>query len=216
MDQVTVLKPTNVHPMANDYLAPMIGRNSIAAANGPLWKKTHNSMSPAFSWGHVRNLTGLIAEECEKFRSALNELSPTGKVFSMEDLGGRLVFDVIGRVVFNVSLNAQMEGSPYLNDLREMIALAEAQSSFSPLIKARAWWRRKFVLGRLHPSIREKILERLELLREEKIVPNRKDPYSVLDLMLREQLQQDKDQGKFTDDLSTEYITLMMTKYVLI
>jgi cytochrome P450 len=213
MDQVTVIKPTSVHPMADDFLAPMIGRNGIATANGPLWKKSHNAMAPAFSWGHIRSLTGLIVEECQLFRSSLDKLAGSGEVFSMEDLGSKLVFDVIARIVFNFRLNAQTEGSAYLDDLKEMIVLSEAQLSFNPLVKIRAWLRRKVLLGRLHPSITEKIKERLNLLREEKIVPSRKDPYSILDLMLREQLQEDKEQGKTSGDLSPEYLELMITKY---
>ncbi|KAG0646995.1 Cytochrome P450 monooxygenase aflN [Hyphodiscus hymeniophilus] len=213
MDQVTLIKPTNVHPMADDFLAPMVGRNGIATSNGAVWKKTHNAMAPAFSWGHIRSLTGLIVEECEHFRSSLDKLAMSGKTFSMEALGTRLVFDVIARVVFNLSLNAQTKGSTYLDDLMEMIALSEAQLSFNPVVKMRAWLRRKHVLGRLHPSITEKIMERFNLLREEKIVPSRKDPYSILDLMLREQLQEVQGEGNAAQDLSPEYLELMITKW---
>src|SRR2546423_8428543 len=58
MNQVTVTKPLPQHPMANEFLSPVVGENVIAAVNGPAWKKVHNAMAPAFSMTNVRNLTG--------------------------------------------------------------------------------------------------------------------------------------------------------------
>lgn len=71
------------------------------------------------------------------------------------------------------------------------------------------------MLNRLHPSIINKIYERLELLVREKIVPSRKDPESILDLMLRDYLQEREAKGMTRADaakLSADEEGLLLTK----
>ena len=132
----------------------------------------------------------------------------------MDQTGSKLIFDAIARIVFNFSLHAQTKGSLYLDDLRELIRLAEAQFSWSPVIKVKAFFRRRVILKRLHGSIISKIKERLTLLRREKIVPSRKNPLSILDLMLRDQVKEDgvKQEGTKVDDLPQEDLDLLVTK----
>ncbi|KAJ5604924.1 cytochrome P450 [Penicillium lagena] len=197
LDQVTVVKPLPQHQMSEDFLAPITGRNVIAATNGPVWKKLHNAMLPAFSWSHIRSVTGVVVDECMLFREALDKLAASGEAFSMEEMGAKLIFDVIARIVFNTSLHAQTTGSAYLDDLRELIRLAEGQSditlAFNPIARVKSWWKMRQVNGRLNTSIKGKIQERLHLLRTSGIVPSRKDPTSILDLMLRERVQDGQD-----------------------
>jgi cytochrome P450 len=63
MGYVHVKLPQAQHPFLNDFLAPIVGRDVILAANGSTWKKLHNSMVPAFSPSHIRNLTSVIVDE---------------------------------------------------------------------------------------------------------------------------------------------------------
>ncbi len=217
MNQVTVVKSLPMHTMADDFLAPIIGRNVIATANGAVWKKMHNAMAPAFSWSHIRSLTGVIADETMLFRDTLDRLVQTGEVFSMEDTSAKLIFDIIARIVFNFSLHAQTKRSSYFNDLRDMIHLTEAQLSWNPFVKIETLFKRRIILRRLHASIVGKIKERLGLLKRENIIPSRKDPFSILDLMLREHLQEDGPEmkGKGAEDLAPEYLEMLVTKYVI-
>lgn len=211
-EQVTVAHPLRQHKMVDEFLAPILGHDVIAAANGATWKKLHNAMSPAFSWSHIRNLTGVIAEEGMHFRDTLNELARVEGVFSMEETAMKLIFDVITRIVFNFSLNAQTKGSSTLDDLREMVHLAENQLSFNPFVHLVTFFKRRSVLGRLHPSILQKIRERLALLRSGNIVPSRRDPESILDLMLRDHVKDDVNmKGAGISDLPPEYTEILLT-----
>ena len=212
LNQIQITKPLPMHSMSDDFLAPIVGRGNIASSNGYVWKKTHNAMAPAFSTSHVRNFTGVMVEESLRFRETLSKFSDSKEIFSLENKVAELVFDVIARLVFNFSLNAQTQGSENLNDLREMVKLAEAQLSWSPVVRVKAWFRRRVVLGRLHPSIEAKVRERYAVLKEGNIVPSRKDPFSILDLMLREQVQLDGKEGLGKDILTPEYMRLMITK----
>ena len=174
-------------------MAPVVGKGVIITSNGALWKRLHNMMMPAFSWKHIRDMTGIMIEECDLFREALEEKAGTGAPFSMMDLGGKLVFDIIARAVFNARLHAQTGGSRYLEDLRMMIHLASGQLTspavaYNPIRRIKVWARRRQILKTLNTSMRATVKERLVLLRGQKRVPSRQDPSSVLDLMLREHL----------------------------
>jgi cytochrome P450 len=191
MDQTVVNRSLNQHPMADQFIAPIVGRDVIATANGEVWKKAHRAMAPAFSWSHIRNLTSVMIDECLHFRNTLDRLADTGEVFSMEKESAKVIFDVITRVVFNFSLNSQTSDSAVLDDLHSMIKFAEAQLSFNPFTRVTAFFKRQIVLRRINSLVISKINERLDLLRRENIIPSRKDPFSILDLMLREQVQGD-------------------------
>jgi cytochrome P450 len=219
LEQVTVLKPLPQHQLSDDFLAPITGRNTIATANGHVWKELHKAMLPAFSWSHIRSLTSVVVDECMLFRQALDKRAITGEAFSMEGLGSKLTFDVIARVVFNMRLHAQTTGSFYLEDLREMIRLADGQTdisiAFNPIAQIKLWWKRSRVLGRLHPAIQDKIGERFKLLGRDGIIPPKKDPASILDLMLRGKVQvglENDGHSKMSKSLSTEDEKMLVTK----
>ncbi|OAQ73048.1 cytochrome P450 [Pochonia chlamydosporia 170] len=215
LEQVTVAKPLPQHQLSDDFLAPITGRNTIATANGAIWKDLHRAMVPAFSWSHIRSLTGVVVQECQLFREALDNLSNTGEVFSMEELGSKLTFDVIARVVFNVRLYAQTTGSVWLRDLREMIRLADGATDisvqFNPVARVRLWWKRRQVLGRLDPSIRAQVRERFALLKSEGVVPRKNDPDSILDLMLREKVASGLGLALHKSELSAEDEAMLVT-----
>lgn len=216
LDEVCVAHPLRQHRLAELASAAIIGPNSIVTANGAIWKKLHHAMAPAFSWSHIRNLTGMIIDECELFRQTLAAHAAKGKAFSMEEAAGKLIFDVVARAVFDFSLNAQTTGSVYLDDLKEMIKLAEGQFQdpaviYNPLVRYRVWKRRRQILGRLHPSMVGKIYQRLERLRSQKTVPSRKDPHCVLDLMLTEHVLNSDGKVK-TGPIPPSDIGLLLTK----
>ncbi|KAF2228137.1 cytochrome P450 [Elsinoe ampelina] len=192
MNRVDINLSLPMHKMGNDFLSPIIGPDAIAVANGPAWKNSHNAMAPAFSLHHIRNMSTVVAEETEIFRSTLDKLAESGETFSMEQTATKLVFDVISRLTFNYSLNAQTTGSQSLTDLRDMIHFAAQQLSWDPRVKISSWWKRRPVLKRINTTIQQKIDERRDLLTREKVAVDKKNPYSILDLMLREYVKVDE------------------------
>lgn len=99
MDQVHVKRAFPQHKLSDDFMAPIIGRNSIATSNGKTWKMLHNAMAPALAHSHVKNLITIITEEVLTFRERLDKLAKSGEVFSMEQYGAELIFDVIARII---------------------------------------------------------------------------------------------------------------------
>ena len=185
-DEITVNRSPIQHEMSKNFIDTVLGEGVIAVVNGPVWKKLHNIMAPAFSWSHIRNMTGVIQEETLRFRSTLEQFAKSGESFSFEDEAAKLIFDVISRVVFNFSMGAQQHGSQTLDDLKQLMKLAESQMGFNPFLKTRAAFKRRAIHKRLDAEIISKIDQRLALLKKEKLVPSRKEPLSILDLMLRE------------------------------
>lgn len=221
LEEVTTVKPLyNMHPMADEFMSPIVGKGLIATSNGPIWKGLHKAMTPAFSWGHIRSLTDLIVDECTVFQTNLNKLAATGAVFSMEDLSAKLIFDVITRVVFGFALGAQTTDSQQLRDLHELVDLAEGQANiaikYNPAEQMRRWWRKRQLFARLHPFLVSQIKERFNLLIREEMVPSRKNPYSMLDLMLRDHVQTEGGGAKKMSQatLSEESIQILLTKSV--
>lgn len=221
LDQVAVTKPLRQHAMSSEFLAPMIGDNIVAAVNGPVWKRLHSALSPAFSWSHIRTLTGLMVDQSVIFRGTLDKLAATNEVFSMEEVSMKLIFDVIALLVFNFPLHAQTKGSSYLDDLRQMIALAEGELDlavrFNPVTRVKRFFQRRKILSRLHPPIEAKIEERFNLLLRQETLPSRKDPTSILDLMLREMVLSEKEKGQKTGSahVPPADMKLLRDKYAL-
>lgn len=222
-DQVAITKRLPRHRMTDEYISPVVGLNFIATSNGAMWKQLHTAMSPAFSWSHIRNLTDVIADECVLYCKTLDRCAESGEVFSMEQVGAKLIFDIIGRIIFNIRLHAQTTGTPYLNDLRELIAIADAQTNIAaalnPVSRVKMWMRKNRVLKRMNPSIMQTIEQRLAVLQGENAVPSRKDPNSILDLMLREFMFAGQDSGTLENKrakLPKQKAELLITKEVLV
>ncbi|KAG4221921.1 hypothetical protein PC116_g29603 [Phytophthora cactorum] len=213
MDAVQVTRVYNQHQLAQDVLTSVLGENIVAAANGPVWKKLHNAMAPAFLPSHVRTLAGLVADETMIFRETLKKLASSRQVFSAEHELSKLIFDIIGRVVFNFPLHAQTKGSSYHEDLKQTIQLLNQQISRNPLVKLQVALKKWSVRKRVDASVAAKIQERLAALRNENIVPSRKDPFSILDLMLRETVLRDgTKKGSEAVELPEGELELLVTK----
>ncbi|KAI8964798.1 cytochrome P450 [Daldinia sp. FL1419] len=212
MDAVQVTRVYNQHRMGQEMVSDLIGENVIATVNGPVWKKLHNAMAPAFLPSHVKTLTGLMADETMIFRDTLRKFASSCQPFSMEHVLSKLTFDIVGRVVFNFSPNAQTQGSPQQDDLIQISRLIGQQLSMNPFVKLQVALRKWSVRKRMNASVAAKIQERLAALRSENIVPSRKDPLSVLDLMLRETvLQNGTRQGSKALELPEGELELLVT-----
>ncbi|KAI1773588.1 cytochrome P450 [Hypoxylon cercidicola] len=207
MDQMIML---NQHQMFDDKLSPLIGSNVVATANGAVWKKLHNSMAPAFALSHVRTQVGLLTDQTLLLRDTFKRLAKSESPISLEHELSKLTFDIVGRIIFNFPLHAQTKGSPYLEDLQMISKLVVDSMSMNPLVKLQVALKKNAIRKRIDASISAKINERLIALRDQNVVPSRKEPYSILDLMLRDKIIESQ---KSTSSIgfSQEEMTLLVT-----
>ncbi|UNI18407.1 hypothetical protein JDV02_004678 [Purpureocillium takamizusanense] len=205
--QVTAIRTYPMHPEVNRYLAPMVGDNVIAATNGPLWKKLHHMMAPAFTSRYVKTLLGTIADEVMLFHERLRQLSDAGHVFSMEEELSKLSFDVIGGIVFGVSFNAQQSGSLILDDLRAVLGLSQVvRETWNPATKLQAWWARRQAIRRSDDFLQNRLVERYRVMLEEKDLPTRQNARSILDRVLLERIENSN--GTAEETLDGTFLTL--------
>ncbi|KAI2616233.1 cytochrome P450 [Hypoxylon sp. NC1633] len=185
MDSVQVTRVYNIHRIAQELMESSVGADVIAVTNGPLWKKLHNAMAPAFL---------------------------PGQIFSMEHEVSKPVFDMVGRVVLNFPLHAQTQSSDYYEDLKQTIELVNKQLSMNPFTKLLVALKKIPIRKRLDASISVRIRERFAALQNENIVPSRKDPLSILELMLRETvLQQGTGKGAKAAEIPEDELKLLVT-----
>ncbi|KAH8673794.1 cytochrome P450 [Xylariales sp. PMI_506] len=217
MDQVQVRRSFDQHRIANDFLEPFVGPNVIAVANGQVWKQLHRAMAPSFTVSHIRTLTGLMVDESVTFHNTLKRLSAKKQVFSMDGELTKYLIDVVGQVIFNFPLHAQTQGSQYLDDMKTIMRLVNTSvGTLNPLVKLQVFLEKGAVVKRLDQLIREKIYERLDKLRSEKVVPSRREFLSIVDLMLRETLLRDDLGGSTTyAELPPSDLKLLTTKPLL-
>ncbi|KAI1768947.1 cytochrome P450 [Hypoxylon sp. FL1150] len=191
----------NQHRMFDDTLSPLIGSNVVATANGPVWKKLHNWMAPAFALSHVRTQVGLLTDQTLLLRDTFKKLAKSKSVISLEGELSKLTFDIVGRIIFNFPLYAQTKGN--LDDLKMISNLVVEAMSMNPIVKLKLALKKNAIRKRVDASITDKINERLVALRDQNVVPSRKEPYSVLDLMLRDKIiesQKSKENTEFSQD----------------
>lgn len=83
--------------------------------------------------------------------------------------------------------------------------------SMNPVVKLKLALKKNAIRKRVDASITSKINERLVALRDTNVVPSRKEPYSVLDLMLRDKIIESK-KSTSSNEFSQEEMTLLVTK----
>jgi cytochrome P450 len=214
MNYISVTKSLPMHPMSEDFMTPIVGPHNIASTNGPVWKKLHNILAPAFSWSHIRNLSSVVLDETTTFRSSLDSLAESGNTFSMHETASHFIFDIIARVVYNFSLNAQRSGSQDLDDLKSLVHISQVQMGWNPIEKIKTMFLKKSLFRRIDKSVETMVKQRLEALSNDQIVPSKKNPNSILDLMLREHLEQNTShtKGVKVTELPQEDMKLFTTK----
>ncbi|KAF2090002.1 cytochrome P450 52A11 [Saccharata proteae CBS 121410] len=160
---------------------PLIGKFSIISAQGEDWKALRKRYNPGFSPTHLITLLPRILEKTVLFIDRLNEFARIGEEFELERLCVDLTFDIIGAVVLDVDLGAQLSRVQQSSLVRSYRGLAEtyydatgrASVTFNPLTYYHRWRLSRASDVAIKAVIREKFNE----LRDSGAQPER-DPKS--------------------------------------
>jgi cytochrome P450 len=208
--QISTVRPYPVNPYVRDLLTPIIGRNIIPTANGSLWKKLHHILGPAFVPRYIKTLLGLIADETIIFHERLRVLADM-ETFSMEEELSKVLFDIIGNIVFGFPLNAQKSGSPILTDLKYLLASFQITfRNLNPITRFRVGLKQKAATKRINAFIGNKAKERFAIMKDEKEPPTRRNASSILDRVLSERVEDST--GGRNHELDAEYLQLVVDK----
>lgn len=173
----------------------------------------HSIVSPAFAPANGKNMAGMVADEVMHFQDALTKCAESGEAFSMYEMASRLLFDVTSRTMFSYSLNAQTSGNQYLRDFKEVMRLVLIErETWNPVRRFWAIWKRKGIKRAMDTYIEERIRERFKALQEEDINVTKKQGLSILDLILRDRLEEAREMSrKSSKALDRDFMKLAVT-----
>lgn len=143
-----------------------------------------------FTASHIKPLVGTIAEQALIFHERLKALAESGEPFSLEEETSKAIFDVVGKIVFGFSLEAQQGGSPLLTDLRESISPATVLlAGWHPKNRFLAWRKLRGVKQRVHNTLAAEMNERFRIMKDEKELPARRQAKSIMDRIVLDRIQ---------------------------
>ncbi|KAK2730739.1 cytochrome p450 [Colletotrichum kahawae] len=174
------------------FMGPVLGEDNIVSVNGEMWKAGKRMMGSGFSQGYVKPMLSMFSEHVLVFHDKLRKRAEEKgeEEFELEAEAAKAIFDVIGSIVFGMSLDAQGKGSVLLEDLRALIQyLNFVITSWNPVRKAVEWWRIRGVKRRSDEVIRKAVLERWEVMRDEGEVPSRRLAKSIMDRVIADWIQ---------------------------
>ncbi|KAK3995526.1 cytochrome P450 [Cladorrhinum sp. PSN332] len=208
--EITVVRSYPAHSFTDYYLTVFFGPNVITALNGAAWKNMHHMIGPSFAPMAVKGQVDTIIEHIDTYHEKLRALAATGEEFSMSDLTGAAIFDVVSSIIFGFSLFAQQQGSEFLQDFKLIFNLAHPFTmTLNPFKKLNLWWRMRAAKKRSDKLIYDKIQERhAALFGEEKFLQEEKR--AKLCIMDRMIVQRIEELGpKVRDGLDPEYVKLV-------
>jgi cytochrome P450 len=179
------------HELQAAYLDPIIGKGNMIASNGPRWKRLHDMVAPAFSTARAFRMTSLIAAEVKIFHDILDDRALAARPMRMEDMISALAFDIIFKIVFGSPANSQTEHCADLWSLNTIIKREFAiRNTWSPFTKRQLKRDKNDAIRSLDESILSKLRVRFDKVKLDNIELSRKHGLSIIDLILREKLQE--------------------------
>ncbi|VUC32684.1 unnamed protein product [Clonostachys rosea] len=212
--QILTVNPFPKHPQIEVFLQPFTGKGSIAASNGDRWKYNHRMVGGGFTASHIKSMINMISEEGFTFHNRFKEMAERGDAIALEEETSKAIFDVVGKIVFGFSLEAQKTGSPLLEDLRATIDPATAVlSSFSPMARYKSWRKLRDIRKRVHDSLSAEIRKRGAIMKDEKELPSRRKAKSIMDRIILDRMQDEPNaplNQEFLDDVITNLKALLL------
>lgn len=218
---MTVQRNHEKHPEEQKAVDPMIGKGNIVTSEGPRWKKMHKMLAPAFAITHVTNMRPMVSGAVMEFRAILNKLAESGEDFEFEKYMERLTLDVIGTATFGHSLGAQAmgHGSSVMRHWEDMTRAHMQVREAWAIDFVRSYFairRREAAKCKLDAVLTELVQKRFDNIRENDVSLEKRKGSIIIDLILREYLQEmpEKRQkgldAEFLEDILTQVRTLVV------
>ena len=109
------------HSRIKKFTNYITGSKSLFTLDGTDWRAIRSMFNPAFGLGHLTSLASLIVEDCQIFCERLEDHAEQETTCLMEELGSRLTFDIIAKVVLGLNLNCQIAENQVYDLFRALI-----------------------------------------------------------------------------------------------
>ncbi|KAK8168539.1 cytochrome P450 [Phyllosticta citrichinensis] len=130
-------------PLITHMLDGLVGKNSLVAMNGLLWKTWRTMLNPGFSLTNLMTLVPEIVDRSIDFCDVLQEHARAGDLFRMEEIATRLTIDIIGKIVLDVNLDSQHGDNELLAAFRSQVWLCGDDQSRGLFDRYNPWTMRK-------------------------------------------------------------------------
>jgi cytochrome P450 len=190
---LTVTRNHEKHKEEKGAIDPMIGSGNIVTTEGARWKMLHKMLAPAFSIMHVTNQRPMIAEAVMEFRAILKKFAESGETFELEKCAEQMTLDVIGQATFGHSLGAQAGKSEVMQHWEDMIrAHMHLRESWKVdfVRNYLAHRRREAAKKKLDDALTELVEKRFADVVENDVNLEKRKDSIIIDLILREYLQE--------------------------
>ncbi|KAK7521737.1 cytochrome P450 [Phyllosticta citriasiana] len=130
-------------PLITHMLDGLVGKNSLVAMNGPLWKTWRTMLNPGFSLTNLMTLVPEIVDRSIDFCDVLQDHARAGDLFRMEEIATRLTIDIIGKIVLDVNLDSQHGENELLTAFRSQVRLCGDDQSRGLFDRFNPWTMRQ-------------------------------------------------------------------------
>ncbi|KAL2786617.1 putative cytochrome P450 oxidoreductase [Aspergillus keveii] len=139
--------------------------------NGEPWRDTRKMFNTAFAPNHLMTFIPAILEKIDTFLGVLDGHARSGDEFELGKRCTLLTFDVIGRVILNIDLQTQKEGSEQhevVQCFMELLANLPTFPQIQWLLNPRKYRRRMQLTRTIEGSLESIIQEKFENLHGDK------------------------------------------------
>ncbi|KAL8702593.1 MAG: hypothetical protein Q9201_004225 [Fulgogasparrea decipioides] len=156
--QVTIQHSLQKHPSIQDYINPLVGKSNLVSLEGREWRMWRSIFNPGFSSGHLMSLVGCVVSDTVLFTKILSEYAASGTIFQLEDAATRLMVDIIGNVVLDMSLQAQTSENTLMKAFRDQLKWMPKSNDINLF---RRYNPLKPIMHRINARIMNKYLDKL-------------------------------------------------------
>ena len=120
------------HPLVKDFIQNFGGPFNLVSEDGAVWKRWRSAFNPGFSSGHLMTQVPAIVKECEVFCDIMAQHAKRNDLFRMEIATTRLTVNVIGRIVLDIDLNAQLGANVLVDAFNSQVHWQARGAQFQP------------------------------------------------------------------------------------
>lgn len=120
------------HPLVKEFIANFGGPANLVSEDGPVWKRWRTAFNPGFSSSHLMTQVPAIIKEAKVFCEIMAQHAEKNDLFRMEIATTKLTVNVIGRIVLDVDLNAQLGSNVLVDAFNSQVRWQARGAQFQP------------------------------------------------------------------------------------
>ncbi|PMD48855.1 cytochrome P450 [Hyaloscypha variabilis F] len=192
--QITQINNLPKSATFEQYAGHIAGSQSMIFTEGAIWKKSRSLFNSSFLLPHLMTLIPTIVDDALIYHQIIGEHADSGEVRPIEETLARLMIDIMGHVVLDLSFDSLTTKNEFVSAFRSQISWTPSAVSTNPFVNLnplRPFMHRYYT--RKMNNYLEKVLDDRFAKSNRNTVRSRRKP--AIDLALDEYTQQQKEGG---------------------